>query len=165
MRFSTYLFIVILCLIVLNSMIEGKRGRGSRRRGRMRKQGSSRFLFYTNPRRKEYYDNPNGAQIIQASHFDYEFYLGHKVSPNHFFLDIISLHYLISRLYSYVYQLVIRITWFKDSIELDPHLHPYLQISEWKYGKDKIKSKLEIDPARQMDSGTYECMLYLLLQN
>lgn len=27
-------------------------------------------------------------------------------------------------------------------------------------GKDmKIKSKMEIDPARQMDSGTYECMV------
>lgn len=34
-----------------------------------------------------------------------------------------------------------------------------LQISEWKLDKDKIKSKLEIDPARQMDSGTYECMV------
>lgn len=32
-----------------------------------------------------------------------------------------------------------------------------LQISEWKVDTTTIKSKLEIDPARQMDSGTYEC--------
>src|SRR6218665_3807736 len=34
------------------------------------------------------------------------------------------------------------------------------QITEWKIGQGKeakIKSKLEIDPARQMDSGSYEC--------
>lgn len=37
-----------------------------------------------------------------------------------------------------------------------------LQINEWKMGEGKdmkIKSKMEIDPARQMDSGTYECMV------
>ncbi|CAG2159864.1 unnamed protein product [Oppiella nova] len=140
-------------------MIEGKRGRGSRRRGRMRKQGSSRFLFYTNPRRKEYYDNPNGANIVQASHFDYEFDLGHKVSPTLPSLPITATTLtLIVFICVAIGDPVPMITWFKDSIELDPHLHPYLQISEWKYGKDRIKSKLEIDPARQMDSGTYECM-------
>lgn len=32
-----------------------------------------------------------------------------------------------------------------------------LQISEWRLKKNRVKSKLEIDPARQMDSGTYEC--------
>lgn len=47
------------------------------------------------------------------------------------------------------------ISWFKDGVEL--YSHPYIQISEWKVEEDTMKSKLEIDPARQMDSGTYEC--------
>jgi hypothetical protein len=32
-----------------------------------------------------------------------------------------------------------------------------LQIHEWKIKPDKVKSKLEIDPAAQMDAGLYEC--------
>lgn len=31
------------------------------------------------------------------------------------------------------------------------------QVYEWKIGKDRVKSKLEIDPATQMDAGVYEC--------
>lgn len=31
------------------------------------------------------------------------------------------------------------------------------QIHEWQVGTDKVKSKLEIDPATQMDAGVYEC--------
>lgn len=31
------------------------------------------------------------------------------------------------------------------------------QTHEWRIGKDKIKSKIEIDPATQMDAGVYEC--------
>lgn len=32
-----------------------------------------------------------------------------------------------------------------------------LQVHEWMMGPDKVKSKLEIDPATQMDAGLYEC--------
>ena len=32
-----------------------------------------------------------------------------------------------------------------------------LQVHEWKMEPDKVKSKLEIDPATQMDAGLYEC--------
>ena len=32
-----------------------------------------------------------------------------------------------------------------------------LQVHEWKMGPDRVKSKLEIDPATQMDAGLYEC--------
>jgi hypothetical protein len=32
-----------------------------------------------------------------------------------------------------------------------------LQVHEWKIKPDKVKSKLEIDPAAQMDAGLYEC--------
>lgn len=31
------------------------------------------------------------------------------------------------------------------------------QISEWHLPNKRVKSKLEIDPARQMDAGSYEC--------
>lgn len=31
------------------------------------------------------------------------------------------------------------------------------QVHEFKVGKDQIKSKMEIDPATQKDSGFYEC--------
>ncbi|XP_018495024.1 immunoglobulin domain-containing protein oig-4 [Galendromus occidentalis] len=80
-----------------------------------------------------------GAVIEKASHFDYEFFLGHKI----------------------IFVCVARglprpkITWFKDGVELLGH--PYSQISEWQQQENRIKSKLEIDPARQMDSGNYEC--------
>lgn len=33
----------------------------------------------------------------------------------------------------------------------------FIQIHEWQVGTDKVKSKLEIDPATQMDAGVYEC--------
>ena len=28
---------------------------------------------------------------------------------------------------------------------------------EWRIGEDRVKSKIEIDPATQMDAGVYEC--------
>lgn len=33
----------------------------------------------------------------------------------------------------------------------------FLQVHEWFIGKDAVKSKIEIDPATQMDAGIYEC--------
>lgn len=32
-----------------------------------------------------------------------------------------------------------------------------LKVHEWFIGKDMVKSKIEIDPATQMDAGIYEC--------
>jgi hypothetical protein len=32
-----------------------------------------------------------------------------------------------------------------------------LKVHEWKISQDSMKSKLEIDPATQMDAGVYEC--------
>lgn len=38
------------------------------------------------------------------------------------------------------------------------HFTPLLQqIHEWPIGNDRVKSKIEIDPATQMDAGVYEC--------
>ncbi|XP_015911877.1 immunoglobulin domain-containing protein oig-4 [Parasteatoda tepidariorum] len=129
----------IACLLVLLISLSDAARKGGRRKTKHRKMGSSRLIFYTNARRKEYYDNENGAKIIKASHFDYEFILGHKIS-------FICAAKGDPRP---------RITWFKDGIEL--HAHPYLQITTWQKEHDYIKSKLEITPARQMDSGTYDC--------
>ena len=33
----------------------------------------------------------------------------------------------------------------------------FQQISEWRLGKNKLKSKMEIDPAMPKDAGYYEC--------
>ncbi|UYV68695.1 hypothetical protein LAZ67_6000465 [Cordylochernes scorpioides] len=138
---------VVVAVTLLGDPGEAARGggrRGGRNKGR-RPGGSPRFIFYTHPKRKEYYDNPNGAQITKASHFDYEFLLGHKI----IFICVAKGDPRP------------RITWFKDGIEI--FAHPYLQvnpvqITEWELDGVHIKSKLEITPARQMDSGTYECM-------
>lgn len=135
---------VAVALTLLLTEAQGARGRGGKRgRGRMRSSGSARYIFYTHPKRKEYYDNPNGAQIEKASHFDYEFFLGHKIV-------FICVARGVPRP---------RITWYKDGIEIfaHPYMQSILQISEWQLEGDRIKSKLEIDPARQMDSGNYEC--------
>jgi len=137
------LSILLLLLIAELFPVEARRGKGSRRR-KVKKQ-NAKVLFHNNPKRAEYYLNADGAQIIKASHFDYEFYLGHKI----LFICVA------------IGDPLPRITWFKDGIELDNIINSYLHITEWKIGEGKeaqIKSKLEIDPARQMDSGTYECM-------
>ncbi|KAG1656876.1 Immunoglobulin domain-containing protein oig-4 [Nymphon striatum] len=105
-----------------------------RYRGRVRSQA----MIYDR-RNSGYYENPNGAKIIKSSHFDYDFELGHKIA-----LICVAKGNPLPR-----------ITWFKDGIEL--YNHPYLQISEWRIGKDKIKVKMEITPARQMDIGAYAC--------
>ena len=36
-------------------------------------------------------------------------------------------------------------------------VHLIFQVHQWEYGDDRIKSKIEIDPATQMDAGIYEC--------
>uniref|UniRef100_A0A1B6C4F5 Ig-like domain-containing protein n=1 Tax=Clastoptera arizonana TaxID=38151 RepID=A0A1B6C4F5_9HEMI len=116
------------------------------RRGRTKPRSKSKLQIglpitgkYRDPESDQYYNNNNGAKILDASHFDLEYVLGHKIS----------------------FQCIAkgnprpRITWFKDGIELYSHL--YLHVHEWLMGKEKIKSKLEIDPATQMDAGLYEC--------
>lgn len=78
------------------------------------------------------------AKIIQASSFDYHFVLGHKIH----FLCVAKGRPLPI------------ITWFKNGNEI--FNHPFLQITQWSQ-RDVIKSKMEIDPSRQMDSATYQC--------
>jgi len=95
MKASLKMAIVAILLLLIITETCARRGKGSRRR-KMKKQ-NSKVLFHTNPKRAEYYLNADvspmttvtcysnvitmqGAQIIRASHFDYEFYLGHKVT-------------------------------------------------------------------------------------
>ncbi|XP_026465413.1 immunoglobulin domain-containing protein oig-4 [Ctenocephalides felis] len=132
---------IILCVLLLVGPIQI----GSRR-GRTRSRTKSRMQIglpitgkYRDKDSDQYYNNNNGAKILLASHFDYEYVLGHKIA----FLCIAKgsprPH----------------ITWFKDGIEIFTHI--YMHVHEWRMGADKVKSKIEIDPATQMDAGVYEC--------
>lgn len=50
------------------------------------------------------------------------------------------------------------ITWLKDGLELNSYAgYEGVGVSEWRLGSDRIKSKLEIDPAMPKDAGFYEC--------
>lgn len=100
-----------------------------------------------------------GAKILQASHFDYEYVLGHKIA----FLCVAKGNPRP------------HITWYKDGTEIFQHLYMHVstqiinylcsiqftlcfwQVHEWRIGDDRVKSKIEIDPATQMDAGLYEC--------
>ena len=101
---------------------------------------------------------------MKWSHFDYEFDLGHKI----FFICVARGDPLP------------KVTWFKDGLELFSHPNVQVrrseelslecdsktdcgchclsaQVREWRLPDQRVKSKLEIDPARQMDAGSYEC--------
>jgi len=116
-----------------------QRGRGRGRGGRGRGGIMIQNINQDANSRVDYYNDPKGARIIKASHFDLEYILGHKVM---FLCEAKG-------------DPRPHIIWFKDGMEL--YAHPYLQLHEWKIGEDVIKSKMEIDPATQMDAGLYEC--------
>ncbi|KAJ8973620.1 hypothetical protein NQ317_003250 [Molorchus minor] len=133
-------FLMALFLLVL--FFNGAESRRGRARGRTK----SKFQIglpitgkYRDPESDQYYNNKHGAKISLASHFDYEYVLGHKIV----FLCLAGGNPRP------------HITWYKDGNEI--FTHQYLHIHEWQIGVDNIKSKLEIDPATQMDAGVYEC--------
>ncbi|XP_054270601.1 immunoglobulin domain-containing protein oig-4-like [Macrosteles quadrilineatus] len=131
--------VLLLCVASVLEPVVARRGR-SRSRTKSRVQiGLPITGKYRDPESDQYYNNNNGAKILQASHFDYEYVLGHKIA----FLCVAKGNPRP------------HITWFKDGIELYSHL--YLHVHEWTVSKDTVKSKLEIDPATQMDAGLYEC--------
>ncbi|KAL1491507.1 hypothetical protein ABEB36_012095 [Hypothenemus hampei] len=136
----------ISCAILLALLVIGLIGESESRRGRGRGKSKSRFRIgmpitgkYRDSESDKYYNNANGAKIILASHFDLEYVLGNKI----FFICEAKGNPRP------------HITWFKDGSEI--FTHQYLHIHETQSGEGKLKSKLEIDPATQMDAGLYEC--------
>lgn len=134
-----YLSIIIISMLVEELGYVLAYRSGKMRRRKMRKENSARFLFIQNSKRKEYYNNTNGAEIVKSSYFDHEYELGDKIS-----LLCIAKGDPMPR-----------VNWYKDGNELIPH--QFSRVVEWKINTTLIKSKLEIDPARQLDAGTYEC--------
>ncbi|XP_060829728.1 immunoglobulin domain-containing protein oig-4-like isoform X2 [Bombus pascuorum] len=136
---STVMLFLLIVLLLNSQEILGRRGRG---RGKTRSRvqiGLPITGKYRDPESDQYYNNHDGAKIVLASHFDLEYVLGHKIA----FLCVARGNPRP------------HITWFKDGAEIYTHL--YLHVHEWQVGPDKVKSKLEIDPATQMDAGVYEC--------
>ncbi|KAJ8973618.1 hypothetical protein NQ317_003248 [Molorchus minor] len=97
------------------------------------------LLFIGIKLQKNYYENKDGAKIVKASHFEFEYMLGRKIT-----------FFCMAQGYPRP-----EITWFKDGIELI--YHQFFQVHEWPIGNDTVKSKMEIDPTTQKDAGYYEC--------
>ncbi|XP_022220403.2 immunoglobulin domain-containing protein oig-4 [Drosophila obscura] len=128
-----------LLMLGTGPVCEARRARG---RGRTKSRvqiGLPITGKYRDPESDQYYNNNNGAKILQASHFDLEYVLGHKIA----FLCVAKGNPRP------------QITWYKDGAEIYQHL--YMHVHEWTIGDDRVKSKIEIDPATQMDAGLYEC--------
>ncbi|KAI5699914.1 hypothetical protein M8J76_001460 [Diaphorina citri] len=138
MRLALVLALLFSVLIEL-PWTSGKRGRGRGSKSRIKGIGVPITGKYRDQNATQYYNNNDGAKIIMHSHFDYEYVLGHKIV-------FICMAKGKPRPH---------ITWFKDGVEL--YAHMYVNLHEWHYGTDRIKSKIEIDPATQMDAGIYEC--------
>lgn len=136
------LVVLLVCWLLISDLLENQTEAfrsGKMRRRKMRKENSARFLFIQNSKRKEYYNNTNGAEIVKSSYFDHEYELGDKI-----------LLLCVAK-----GDPVPRVSWFKDGNELVQH--QFSRVVERRINSTYIKSKLEIDPARQLDAGTYEC--------
>ncbi|KAL5273424.1 hypothetical protein ACFFRR_000260 [Megaselia abdita] len=139
MKNSKFFIFLILLIIVSIDLCSGRRGRGRGRTKSRIQLGLPITGKYRDPESDSYYNNHNGAKITKSSHFDLEYILGHKI----FFLCEATGNPRPT------------ITWYKDGSEIYQHL--YMHVHEWEYGEDRLKSKIEIDPATQMDAGVYEC--------
>lgn len=64
MKLRVYIVMGMLFVLLMSSLTESRRGKSGRRKSKTRTKQNSRFLFYTNPRRKEYYDNPNVSLLF-----------------------------------------------------------------------------------------------------
>ncbi|ODM93851.1 hypothetical protein Ocin01_12831, partial [Orchesella cincta] len=136
---TVILFASVFVILILT---DGSLARRGKSRGKAKSGFGNRVPLggkWRDPDTATYYTNPKGARIGKFSHFDFEYTLGHKIS---FICDARGSPRP-------------HVTWFKDGIEL--YAHSNLQIHEWYFGDEKIKSKMEIDPATQMDAGIYEC--------
>ncbi|XP_050738564.1 immunoglobulin domain-containing protein oig-4-like [Eriocheir sinensis] len=132
-----WVWVVVVLLVATAELSAAKRGKG---RGKKARKFGNRGItknFKTEASRA-YYNHNGGAKITVWSHFESEYVLGRKIV---FMCKAEGEPRPV-------------ITWFKDGIEL--YSHTFFQVHEWQEGK-AIKSKMEIDPATQMDAGYYEC--------
>ncbi|XP_045137298.1 immunoglobulin domain-containing protein oig-4-like [Portunus trituberculatus] len=130
--------VVLLVLVATAAVTEAKKGKG---RGKNRRKFGSRGIIknFKSEASRAYYNHNGGAKITLWSHFESEYVLGRKIV---FMCKAEGEPRPV-------------ITWFKDGIEL--YSHSFFQVHEWQEGPKAIKSKMEIDPATQMDAGYYEC--------
>ncbi|XP_069976079.1 immunoglobulin domain-containing protein oig-4 [Penaeus vannamei] len=139
MRACWVWLVVAVVLVVSVSVTEGRRGRGRAKGGRKNTGSRGGIVRYKSEDSKAYYNHDDGAKITLWSHFESEYLLGRKI----------------------VFMCVAtgdprpHITWYKNGIEL--YAHSFFQVHEWNEDANTIKSKMEIDPATQMDAGYYEC--------
>ncbi|XP_076046288.1 immunoglobulin domain-containing protein oig-4-like [Oratosquilla oratoria] len=134
-----WLVVLMVVVLLLGEVAEARKGGGRRRKGGSKGSGSKSIFIPIDPASRAYYDNTNGAKITNWSHFESEYILGRKIV----FMCSAEGHPRPN------------IMWFKNGIEL--YAHDFLQVHEWFEGEKIIKSKMEIDPATQMDAGYYEC--------
>lgn len=73
------LLLTVIALLSAPAVAQRGRGRG-RSRAKTRILGLPITGKYRDPESDQYYNNQNGAKIIMASHFDYEYILGHKIA-------------------------------------------------------------------------------------
>ncbi|XP_015171283.1 PREDICTED: immunoglobulin domain-containing protein oig-1-like [Polistes dominula] len=136
-----FLSLLLLATLVVNANAAKAGGSRGPSRSRTRMHGSRMpiLILHRNPASARYYENKDGARIIEASHFESDYILGRKIT------------------FSCVATGIPRpeITWLKDGIEV--YHHEFFQIHERAVGNDTIRSKMEIDPATQKDAGYYEC--------
>ncbi|XP_064109308.1 immunoglobulin domain-containing protein oig-4-like [Macrobrachium nipponense] len=139
MRAQKVWLCLVVLLMVMSTCSAAKKGGRRTKGGRTNMKDKGAITRFKTPESQAYYDHDDGAKITLWSHFESEYILGRKI----------------------VFMCVAEgtprptITWFKDGIEL--YAHSFFQVHEWKDDERSIKSKMEIDPATQMDAGYYEC--------
>lgn len=104
---------------------------------RRRKLRKDQMIRFANSMKKD--NSTNGPEIYKASYFENDYELGRRVS-----------FVCVARGNPEP-----RVSWFKDGNEFIHH--KYSRIAEHRLRDSSIKSRLEIDPARQIDAGNYEC--------
>uniref|UniRef100_A0A914NE30 Ig-like domain-containing protein n=1 Tax=Meloidogyne incognita TaxID=6306 RepID=A0A914NE30_MELIC len=135
---SSLLFSIFISALILFTNVETRGGRrGGKGRGKTNLQFAqvAEFSLISS----QLPDN-RSAQIITGSHFSQIFRLGFKLR-------------LICKAYGEPRPMI---KWYKEGAEMQPK--PNVHYYEKPLSKNKIWSKLEIDPATMGDQGIYACV-------